>query len=194
MITIPGTTKHKIRQLADALGKKAPAQLKRNIAVAVNAAAKKGQSHAAKSIGGELATTQKVIKGSLKLGDKATKDNPGSSVTVKATRRIPLRDFGARQNKIGVSYRVSKRQGRRVVAGAFQGPKPGAMKASWRGRVFKRDGKSRLPIAQLFGASPWGVFAGQKMKGPTEKVIRAELLKQLDRRIRFIKLKAEGKI
>lgn len=193
MITISSTVTHKINKLADTLGKKAPKQLKQNVAVAVNAAARKGQSHAAKSIGIELATTQKVIKQSLSIS-KATKQEPKSQLKVKATGRIPLRDFGARQNKRGVSYRVSKKDGRKLVAGAFQGPKPGVMKTSWRGRVFKRLGNSRLPIVQLYGASPWGAFVTRKLKNPTKKVIRVELKKQLDRRIRFQKLKAAGTI
>jgi hypothetical protein len=66
------------------------------------------------------------------------------------------------------------------------------MKASWRGNVFKRVGKSRLPIVKLMGASPWGVFTKQKMTPEQERDIKAELVKQMDRRIKLNILRAEG--
>jgi len=168
--------------------------IKRELATAINATAKKAKSEVSKQVRNELAVTKKVIDTQIKLGGRASAGSLGSSVTLRKSSRIPLRDFAARQNSKGVSYKVSKSKGRNTVSGAFQGPKPGVMKASWRGRVFKRVGEKRLPIVQLYGPSPWGVFVKRKQVGPTGKAIRAELEKQIDRRIRFLLLKASGKI
>jgi len=171
-------------------------KVRRQLAIAVNATSKKTQGGIAKEVAKELATAQKNIKKTIKIKKKADgKDKvPSAVVSQTQTKRIPLRDFGARQTKKGTSYKVSKSKGRKTINGAFQGPKPGVMKSSWRGRVFKRVGKARLPIQQLFGASPWGVFVKNDMKKPIVKESKRELIKQIERRIRFMKLKESGAI
>jgi hypothetical protein len=172
-------------------------RLRREMAIAVNATSKKTVAIWAKEVSKEVATAQKNIKATIKVSKKAAASeskSPTAVVTQKKTGRIPLRDFGARQNKKGVSYKISKGGKRGFVAGAFQGPKPGAMKASWRGRVFKRVGAGRLPIIQLFGPSPWGVSIKNNLKKPTVKATKIELVKQIERRIRFLKLKQSGAI
>jgi hypothetical protein len=172
-------------------------RLRREMAIAVNATSKKTVAIWAKEVSKEVATAQKNIKATIKVSKKAAASeskSPTAVVTQRKTGRIPLRDFGARQNKKGATYKISKGGKRGFVAGAFQGPKPGVMKASWRGRVFKRVGTGRLPIIQLFGPSPWGVSIKNNLKKPTVKATKIELIKQIERRIRFLKLKQSGAI
>jgi hypothetical protein len=172
-------------------------RLKREVAIAVNATAKKTTSLLATEVGKQLSTAKKNIKKTISIAKKAdpkTGTRMTAIVRQSKTGRIPLRDFKARQNKKGVSYRISKSSGRGFAEGAFQGPKPGVVKASWRGRVFKRVGKARLPIIQLFGASPWGVVKKHTLDKKTKKASKIELEKQLERRIRFLKLKQSGAI
>jgi hypothetical protein len=168
-------------------------QVGRNVATALNATGKLAKSQIAKEITTELATPQKIVKQQISA-TKAAGGNLSVTITLKKTNRMSLRFFGARQTKKGVSYKVSKSKGRKFVPGAFQGPRPGVMKASWKGNVFKRVGTSRLPIQKLQGPSPWGVFVKKKAVRKVEKLINVELKKQLDRRIRFLTLKAQGKI
>ena len=54
---------------------------------------------------------------------------------------LSLIHFGARQTKKGVSVKVRKDRGRRVIKGAFVAPDKGDHP-----RVFMREGKKRLPI------------------------------------------------
>lgn len=171
-------------------------KLRRQLTTAVNATSRKTRSQMAKGVGKELAVTQKAIKQTIDIKKKATNAsrNPTAIVSQKYGERLPLRDFKSRQTKAGVTYKISKTGGRKTAIGAFQGPRPGQRNARWNGRAFKRVGKSRLPITQLFGASPWGVFEKQKLRKPTVKESRKELLKQIDRRIRYLKLKQSGAI
>lgn len=188
------TTKNdSLGRLADAV-ERAGKKLPREIATAVNATARKTKSFIAKGVTTELATKQKTVKQHVSQSRKANPTRLIAAVRLKKTKRIPLKEFKPRQTRAGVSYRISKRTGRSSVPGAFQGPRPGLMKASWRGNVFKRVGRSRLPIVKLYGPSPWGVFVKRKMQRPTAKQSQAELLKQLERRIRFNNLKADGTI
>lgn len=59
-------------------------------------------------------------------------------------RRLLLSYFAPRQTKKGVTIRIKKSSGRKVVKGAFEA----TMKTGHKG-VFKRKGKSRLPIREL---------------------------------------------
>jgi hypothetical protein len=173
-------------------------KLKRNLATAVRETAKNTKSQMAKAVAKELKVTQKVIKSTLKDTVKPSPTMPSAEVSLRPSKRIPLRDFGARQKKSGVSYKISTKGEKGFAEGAFQGPRPGAIKASWKGRVFKRKGpkvkmskgryagKMRQPIVQLFGPSPWGVFVKNDMKPEINRDTQAYLVKQIERRIRAI--------
>lgn len=168
--------------------------LRKELAIACNQTANKSKSTIAKQIGRELATSQKNIRTTIRIVSKAKDSDIQAVVEVKKEKRISLKEFGARQTKTGVSYKISKSRGRKTIPGAFQGPKPGSINVKTKGNVFKRVGKSRLPIVKLFGPSSWGVFVVGKKQGPSVAETEAELKKQIDRRIRFIELKASGAI
>lgn len=165
--------------------------LKKQMGIVAWKAATKGKSLIAKDITQELAVPQKVVREQVNANRVGGRD---AEVVLKKSRRISLREFGARQNKTGVSYRISKTQGRKTVAGAFQGPRPGVMKSSWKGNVFKRVGKKRLPIRKLRGVSPWGSFVKRNRIKPVGAQIQAELRKQLNERVRYLTLKKQGVI
>ena len=169
-------------------------KLKAEMRIAVNATANKSKSIINKEIRSELATSAKAISPTIRVSRKAAGDELSATVEVKKTGRISLREFGARQGKKGTSYKVSKTKGRKTIPDAFQGPKPGVMKASWRGHVFRRVGKTRLPIVKLFGPSPWGVMTVGNKLGPSKEQTQAELEKQVQRRIRFVTLTKSGAI
>jgi len=169
-------------------------KLKAELRVAVNATANKSKSIINKEIRSELATTAKAVSSTIRINRKASGDDISAEVEVKKTGRISLREFGARQGRSGTSYKISKTKGRKTIPTAFQGPKPGLMKASWRGHVFKRVGKARLPIVKLFGPSPFGVMTVGKKLDPSIEQTQAELQKQIERRVRFITLKKTGAI
>lgn len=187
-----------MQRFAEAVGN-AGRKMSAELAVAVNATARKTKSLMAKEVTKELAVAQKVVKEQITQPRKAKAAQPIAAVQLRKSDRIPLRDFGARQNKTGVSYRISKRTGRRTIPGAF-------VVASIGGHVFRRGGKfaaakkgryvgrRRENIIKLFGPSPLGVYAKQKAQKPVLLGTQEELGKQVERRIRFLLLKASGTI
>jgi len=75
-------------------------------------------------------------------------DNQVSASTIVITgKRIPLREFHPTQRRAGVSYRIGQR-GRTVAPHTFIA----RMRSGYEG-VFKRVGRSRLPIFQPMGPS-----------------------------------------
>ena len=163
------------------------------LSIAINETQKKITVKASRAITEELAVKASVVKQKIK-GKRATKGDLLAKVTVKASNRLSLREFGAKQNKRGVTYKISKTKGRKLIAGAFQGPKPGVVKISWRGNVFKREGKPRLPIVKRSGPSPWGVYVKSGKDPSIRKEARQILREQIERRIKFIQLKQSGEI
>jgi len=177
------SVKGKLGELARAVGSDGPKKLRRETATAINATARKTQSMLSKEIGKELATSQKEIKKTIRVTSKASAAKLGATVSQRPTSRISLLQFGARQTKKGVSYKVSKTKGRKTVPGAFIVNRLGQ-------HVFKRKGKTSLPITKLHGPSPWGITVKNALdKVVAKRDVEPELLKQIDRRIRAIDYK-----
>jgi hypothetical protein len=187
-ISIDAGKLKELRQAVDRSGKK----FKVELAAAMNATAKKAKGQISKRIRTELAVKASDVNKLINQRRKASASVLVASVGLSKTARLPLRDFGARQTKAGVSYMISRTKGRQTIQGAFQGPRPGVMNVRWRGNVFKRVGKQRLPIVKLMGPSPWGVFVKGNMTPKQRKDIEDELSKQMDRRIKLNILRAEG--
>ena len=153
--------------------------------------ATKAVSFIAKDVSKQVAVKQKTVREHIR---KKKKGKTAYTVELEKSRRIPLRDFGAKQNKQGVTYRIQKGGKRGFAKDAFQGPKPGVVNVKWKGRVFKRVGSSRLPIKQLKGPSPWGVVVRGGRLSAILSQIDAELIKQTQERIRYLRLKKSGAI
>lgn len=192
MITV-GFNPRKVADLRAALSATGKG-LSRELAVAVNATAKKGKSEVSKQIRQELNATKKAVDTTISIHGKATAQSTSSTVSLKKTKRLPLKEFKARQNASGVVAKISKRGSQTFVASGFMGPQPGNKAAKLFGHAFKRRGKSRLPIVKLMGVSPWGAFVKRNMTPPTTKQIGAELEKQINKRIRFLLLKSQNKL
>lgn len=167
-------------------------KLRRELNIAVNKTAKITRNAASKGIREELAAPAKAVNRTISLATVATETSLVSGISINKTKRIPLRDFRARQGRRGTSYKISKSKGRKTIADAFQGPRPGVMK--WGGRVYTRAGKAKTPIIQQYGPSPWGVAIKKKLKGPLAKDAKRELRNQVERRIKYNVLKSSGAI
>ena len=171
---------------------KAKKKFRPELAGAINQVAKKTKLEMGRDIRGTIAINKAESEKPLSIRATATNENLEAIVTLKKTPRLGLRHFGAKQDKRGVTYRIGKSGGRKRVNGAFQGPKPGAVRVKWKGNVFKRAGKGRLPIVQLKGVSAYGAYKKNDLEGPQVKEVEAELVKQIDRRIKLNILRASG--
>jgi len=177
--------------LKDAVGK-AGKKFSKELAGAINAVSKKTKLQIGRDIRATVALKKDESEKPISIRATATPENLKAIVTLKKTKRLGLRHFGARQDKRGVSYKINKKGGRSRADGAFQGPKPGVMKTSWKGNAFRRVGASRLPIVMLKGVSAYGAYAKNELSGPQVEAIESELAKQMDRRIKLNVLRASG--
>jgi hypothetical protein len=184
-------TSQGLQELAKAVSGKTK-DLKKNLAIAINDTSRFCKSQIAKEIEGTgVNLTQKVIKTALKDSGRANAARLGVQITLKKGFRFGLNAFKARQTKKGVSYSITKKGGATKLPNAFIPKRYG-------GKVYIRKatgkGSGRGPLRQLRGISPWGVFVKNQTTSLVSEKTQAELNKQVVRRIRFLTLKASGKI
>lgn len=117
----------------------------------------------------------------------ANRSGDGAILKVAESRRLPLRDFGARQTRKGVTHKISKEGKRRLVPGAF-------IAGSMGGHAFKRWGKERLPIGKLYAISTWGVVVKNEMPPEMAETAENNLYKNLVRGVRYEVLKKTGQV
>ena len=165
-------------------------ELSTAIAIGVNSTAKKARNESAKAIKKELGSKVplKVIKSAVRAKGVASKSHLAAIVALEKGYPISLRYFNPRwSKKQGVSVQMDRKvkgkAGRTSLPKAFLSKRLG-------GKVFERAGKSRLPIKEQFGPSPGEFAAG--VKPMAVALIRKELPKRIQRRIRFLLLKASG--
>jgi hypothetical protein len=192
-----------LKRLREAVSK-SKKSIKKELAGAINATSKKTKLQVGRDIRKTVNLKKDEAERPLSLRATATETNLVAVVSLKKTKRLGLRHFGAKQDNRGVSYKISKAGGRSRINGAFQGPKPGVIKMSWKGNVFVRvgpaqkmtkgryAGKMRQPIQQRFGVSAFGAYAKNDLEGPQVKEINKELSKQMERRINLNILRANG--
>ena len=166
--------------------------LPKELAAAINAVSKKTKLQMGRDIRATVNMKKEQSEKPLSIRATATLQNLEAIVSLKKTRRLGLRHFGAKQDKRGVSFKISKKGGRQRVDGAFMGPNPKAIKISWKGHAFKRVTQARLPIMQILGVSAYGVYVINNLAGPQADAITAELTKQMERRINLNVLRANG--
>jgi hypothetical protein len=171
--------------------------LRKHLKAVVNRTSKRTQAFVAKLIREEIVITTKGAKQAVKLTKPASDVNLTAELDVVREDRISLREFGAKQNKKGVTYRVSKREGRKRIPSAF-------IVASLGGHVFVRDGLKRPAVKGRYkgmmrqkiykkqGPSLYRVVAQEDKLAAINDFTGAELTRQMQDRIRFLSLPPIG--
>lgn len=199
MMQLTATIERKqIRELQEELGAYGK-KLKKQLEIATNASARATKRDVAGQIYKTLAVTKTRIGKKIALERASAKGLGGrrlasAKVTIKHEKRLRLADFKPRQTRKGVSYRLNRRDGLKRVEGAFMGPTPKEKLARWDNGVRKRVGGPRSAHTELYGVSPWGVFVKRRLKKPVQEMARERLRREVERRIRFIRLKNQGAI
>lgn len=188
----------KLRRLIAGSKKKAKA-IKRNVAGALYDTAKSVRTDISSQIREHVAIKKADVDGYIRI-DRPSTDKLVAGVTLSKTDRIPLKYFGARQTRRGVTYRIAKsttaaarmRSASRtaVAATGMRERIPDAFGPNiprLGGNVFRRTGRGRLPIVKLHGPSPWGVFVRLKLRKVIRKNAHQYLMDRLERRIKYQK-------
>ena len=160
-----------------------PKEIPRVMTRAINKVAKATFTRIIKRITKDYAVKSKELKERNLTLRRANFRNQTAIIKIKG-RRIRLLAFRARQLKKGVSYQIKKSRGRRKVYAFMESPpgtgRPTTMSSGHKG-VFRRKGKARLPIIELFGPSIPAIF--QTTPEFEEGVLNRDLSNKLGREI-----------
>lgn len=157
----------------------------RELKTAVGKTAKKTKLESARQLKLVLPAPTKVLKKAI-IGGRSRNEGLSQEVVLWQGHPIPLKHLGARQTKKGISYKAGPGQ-KGFVQSGFKIDRFG-------GNAFKRSGRSRVPIEKLYGPSPGEMY---EKGGVAQKAIETatdELPKQINERVRFLTLKAQGKL
>lgn len=173
--------------------------LPRQVSTAINKTRTRAASIMAKSVVQELAVKQKAVRDVIDKGQRSTPKTLRSKLTLISGERLPLKEFKPRQTRKGVSYKISKTEGRKTIKGAFIVNSLGSHVFTRRGpkrrvRSGRNKGLMKQPIYKKYGVSPWGVYVKQDVDPNVRRQINEELRKQIAERIRFLRLKQQGQI
>ena len=169
-----------------------PKKLPKELASIANKVAKGHAKEIGKEIRKEVVMKAKDVIKFIKQEKKATENDISTNLFVRGNERVPLKQFGARQTKKGVSYKISKKHKRKTVPSAF-GPNIPRLGS----HVYARQTKSRLPIRKLYGPSVLGVYLKNDMLKFSEEQLSDELEKQVTKRVRAIivnQIKKQGRV
>jgi len=145
------------QELADLLGDSS-SQFRGTVADAMNKSTKEHEDVLIVSISQELNIPEREVAESMEV-IRAEPEVLESRLRIIKKNRLSLKRFSAQQVDAGVTYQVSKTEGRKLVPSAF-GPRINRL-----GRhVFRRVGKDRRPIFKLKGLSIWGYYKQNALK------------------------------
>ena len=166
------------------------------ISRAINKVATGARAEVVRAIAGQIAVKQSELRAQNVRLDKASYRLWRAQVRVTG-RRIPLKRFGARQTRRGVTYRIRKSGGRGTATGAFLaimdtghvgvfGRRPGWTHRFPRGRASGR--KHGLAIQELYGPSVPEVMknAVDLAAERLDRRIAERLDAEIDRQLAFV--------
>lgn len=167
--------------------------MRKEMRIALKAAAKKGRSEAAKAASKVIRQPQKNLKRAVyyKINGERVE------VVLRGKHRIALKHFKPRQTKAGIKvkpYKTAERYDeRRDYYKGFMGPRPGRLSTKFRGQPMQRVGQERLPIDAMRAVHV--VEDLRKHPAIVSAMIQdigGEARHQIERRIRYLRLKAKG--
>jgi len=193
MPTVSVTVDRESMARAKALLRSIPDGLPQALAGAINDTTKTEVSHMSSAIRDRINIKKRDLDPFLRRTFAKASLQAGQ-IELSATKRIPLKRFGAHQTATGVTYQILKGQPRTLRLRAF-GPR--VVKLGF--HVFRRAGKGdhqdmtnlvgRKPLIKLFGPSVWWVFVQADLVEKTAEDAAAELTKNVQRRVNLVLLR-----
>jgi hypothetical protein len=179
-------------------------KLPRNLATAINATAKTVRVQATKELGkamnlkinpalkgNEFFSKAKTLKKAVKQKSKADEDTLAAKIGLWEGYNFPLKYFDAfpykyKKKNAGVSYKTDKAWKVKAIAvDAF-------VVKRWGNNVYRRKGKESTPLEKLHGPKPGDYFHKFGIIESSKRIVREELPKNIQRRVRAVLLAQQG--
>lgn len=150
----------------------------RVLSAAVNRAARDARVTLRRSVQDVVSLRAKDVNAVLSVHRASRRDL--QAVIAVASKPIPLIRYGARETSRGVTVRVKKGGGRKVVRVDDRGAFLATVGSGHRG-VFVRRSKQRLPIRELFGPSVAQVVKDASLEARLQEAAAETFLREVER-------------
>jgi len=157
------------------------------IASAINDTLKQVRTQASRIIRGKLAMKKVDVDKRLRI--RKARPTQLSGIVWVSNREISLSRFKQKQGAIGAEVKINKAGSMTVFPSAF-GPK----RPKLYGGIYRRQGKSRLPLEKVPGITMAGNALANGAIDETKQLIPGLLKKNIKRRLRLIELRASGAV
>tara|TARA_Y100000310_G_scaffold250452_1_gene256672 strand:+ start:339 stop:896 length:558 start_codon:yes stop_codon:yes gene_type:complete len=162
-----------------------PRGLPKVITRGINKTLASSRTKAVRLFAGDINIKQKTIREQIRIL-RASYSRWIGQLRFYGSSRIPLSRFAARQTQRGVSYKIEKTGGRKTAEHAFIAETETGHRGVWR-----RAGRARYPIYELFGPSLGAVFKNAPAKiASIEKTSAADLKKNINTQVKVLTQKA----
>lgn len=182
------STTVEVKGLKEVIARLDPKHAARAATDTVNRVGKKASTAASK----EVRQIYNIKAKPLKAATKFTKARRGAFVShIRAWGRpIPLAQFGARQNKRGVSVKVKKGGGKKTLTGFFipnlsSGHKGVFARARLGLGAMKGRRVNRLPIEEMYGPSIPTMYRAKGVMSAINRVVSSDTRKTFFQRYRY---------
>jgi hypothetical protein len=173
-----------VRQVLESLGQDFDKAMK----VAISKTIKKVKTQAARKLKGVIPAPASILRRAVTAGRAKPRGGTVSgTVYLQIGHPIPLKYL---------KPRASKKHG--VIVQEFVGTRrrlaDGFMRDQWGKSVYRRVGSARTPLKVQSGPEPGQVMRSHGIDRVAFDTAKAELPKQVKERVRFLTLKAQGKL
>lgn len=174
-----------LKELFGNLGK----DMRKEVHIAINQTAKKVRIQAARALQDEIKAPSRILKKAIKSRKEANVDSLRATILLLHGYPIPLKYFGAKQTKKnGVQFRVDAR------SKVKHSSRKMFILSKYKNHVFIRKGRQRGPLERVNGPAPGDAYESAGIPALAKRVAQEELPKQIQRRVRFLILKSQGKL
>lgn len=171
--------------LLDTLSRLRTATESRVVAQAINRTARSSRVFLRRSVQEVVALKAKDVNQTVTVR-RATRRDPRAVIAV-SRRSVPLLRYGARATARGVTVKVKREGGRKLVRPGGRGAFISTMPSTGHRGVFVRKGEERLSIRELFGPSVAQVVDDESLHGRlaqhASETFTRELARSVDRAV-----------
>ena len=170
-----------------------PRALPKILTRSINKVATKAKTLIIRRVTAELNVKKKHLRNRQKpaVGLKKANYTTLEAIITISGKRIPLSRFGARKTKKGVTYKLTKGRPRKRLRHSFLQ----VMTSGHRG-VYRRKGKSRLPIIERFGPSVPVAMGNIRnlAQGVLDEQISSDLKGEINRQVGLVLERRRGAV
>ena len=160
----------------------------KQIKIGIGKAAGKVKIAAARQVRTALKVKVSILKKAIRIKRPPSDDILSQIIILGYGYPIPLKYFGAQQTEKGVTYKIDPRfRNKSTLQDAF-------ILDRYKGHVFRRSGKNRGPLIRMNGPAPGDVYEKAGVVDVALKKANEELPKQIRERLRYLIVKAQGKL